>query len=86
MWDYTAVTGASGGAANQNGVGNSYSANPMPTIPLTNYGIIPNAFKILSQPIANKNALYRGYANGATPVRSYGIPITYNLSITSGDC
>ncbi len=84
VWDYSAVTGASGGAANQNGVGNYYGAVPVPTIPLGNYAIIPGASKILSQPISNTAAQYRGYANGATPASSYGVPITYNLSITSG--
>jgi type IV pilus assembly protein PilY1 len=84
VWDYSAVTGSSGGSANQNGVGNYYGAVPVTSIKLSNYAVIPGAAKILSQPIANTGASYRGYANGATPASSYGVPITYNLSITTG--
>ena len=86
VWDYSAVTGASGGAANQNGVGNYYGAVPKPTLPLGNYSIIPGASKILSQPISNTAALYRGYANGATPVSSYGVPITSTCRSPAADC
>jgi type IV pilus assembly protein PilY1 len=83
VWDYSAVDPAAAPTATYtNGIYNPYNANPQPTIALTNYQAIPNAFKILPQKIANEAALYRGYATPATTGPNYGIPITYNLSIT----
>jgi type IV pilus assembly protein PilY1 len=84
VWDYSAVDPAAPPTATwSNGVYNPYSANPQPVIPLTNYAAIPNAFKILPQNIANEAARYRGYATPATTGPNYGIPITYNLSIST---
>jgi type IV pilus assembly protein PilY1 len=65
------------------GVSNPYNAMPLPSVPLTNYAVIPNASKILTHSIANESALYRGYATTATSSTSYGVPITYNLQITT---
>jgi type IV pilus assembly protein PilY1 len=95
-WDYSAVpvvgyayaTGNylnSSGTNTTNGVPNPYGANPVTTVTLPNYAAIPNAWKLLSHNIANEAALYRGYTTPATTGANYGIPITYNLSIsTSG--
>jgi type IV pilus assembly protein PilY1 len=84
VWDYSAVDPAAAPTGTvTNGISNPYNANPLPTIALTNYQAIPNAFKILPQNIANEAALYRGYATPATTGPHYGIPITYNLSITT---
>ena len=85
VWDYSAVDPAASPTGTfTNGIANPYNANPKPTIALTNYQAIANAFKILPQKIANEAALYRGYATPATTGPNYGIPITYNLSITTG--
>jgi type IV pilus assembly protein PilY1 len=62
-----------------------YSANvnaPTRTaITLPNYGPIPNAYKVLATKIANEGATLRGYGGPITA--TYGIPITYNLTITT---
>ncbi len=85
VWDYSAVDPAASPTGTfTNGIANPYNANPLPTKALTNYQAITNAFKILPQKIANEAALYRGYATPATTGPNYGIPITYNLSITTG--
>jgi type IV pilus assembly protein PilY1 len=55
------------------------------TIPLSDYGAIPKAFSILptSVNIANEAALYRGPGGpNMTTGGSYGVPITYNLTVT----
>jgi type IV pilus assembly protein PilY1 len=88
-WNFSAVTPATpstGGSTTANGhsYANPYSAVPVPTVPLTNYGVIPGAYKILSTQIANEDALYRGYATPSTTGDLYGIPITYQLTITTG--
>jgi type IV pilus assembly protein PilY1 len=84
VWDYSAVDPAApAGTTTTNGILNPYNANPLPTIPLTNYQAIANAFKILPTKIANEAALYRGYATPATTGANYGVPITYNLSIST---
>ena len=56
----------------------------------TDYAAIPNAYKVLtgSLKIANESAIYRGYGPTTTAHLSswqaakYGVPITYNLTIT----
>jgi len=83
LWDYTnANSGGNGG--NTNGFPNPYSATAVTSITLANYAAIPNAYKVLTRKIANESALYRGYGTAATSGATYGIPITYNLSITTG--
>jgi type IV pilus assembly protein PilY1 len=55
-------------------------------ITLPNYGAIPNAFKVLTTKIAVENANVRGYGTTVTPDGNgnvHGIPITYNLTITT---
>jgi type IV pilus assembly protein PilY1 len=54
------------------------------TIALTNYAAIPGAFKILgtSIKIANEQALYRGPGPSGQTGTNYGVPITYNLTVT----
>lgn len=54
------------------------------TVALTNYAAIPNAFKLLGTTIkiANEGALYRGPSASGTTGGNYGVPITYNLTIT----
>jgi type IV pilus assembly protein PilY1 len=83
VWDYSAASPTASGTWT-NGVFNPYNANPQPTKALTNYQAIPNAFKILPTKIANEAALFRGYATPATTGPTYGIPITYSLSVTTG--
>jgi type IV pilus assembly protein PilY1 len=91
VYDWSAV-----GTWNNNGhlVNGSPAAEPDPTqpwqnslqsnatTPLTNYQIIPNASAVLGSTIniANESALYRG--PGGQLGASYGVPITYNLTIT----
>ncbi|MDE2349127.1 MAG: pilus assembly protein PilY [Gammaproteobacteria bacterium] len=47
---------------------------------LPNYGYI--AYKKLTNPIAKTSAHYRGYGTSATTGTNFGVPITYNLTIT----
>jgi type IV pilus assembly protein PilY1 len=87
VYDWSAV-----GAANISGSGigsppSSPYNNPATgtTIPLTDYGAIPKAFSILPKivNIANEAALYRGPGGpNQTTGGSYGVPITYNLTVT----
>jgi type IV pilus assembly protein PilY1 len=72
IWDYSLV--ALGLAANPTET--SY------TVP--NYAAIPNAYKVLTTKIANEAATMRGYGPGSgASGSSYGIPISYNLTITT---
>jgi len=64
-------------------IANPYSRATITTIPIADYGAIPNAFAILSNKIAVEGATKRGYATSATSGSSFGIPITYNLTITT---
>lgn len=82
VWDYSAAS-STVSATFTNGIYNPYNANPQPTIPLTNYHSIPNAFKILSTKIANEAAIFRGYATPSTTGSNYGVPITYSLAIST---
>jgi type IV pilus assembly protein PilY1 len=87
-WNFSAVsssTPAGGGSTTVNGnsYANPYGAIPVPTMILPNYGVIPNAYKVLSTQIANEDAIYRGYATPATTGDQYGVPITYQLTITT---
>ena len=54
------------------------------TIALPDYAMIPGAFKILAGgvKIANEGALYRGNGTAAESGAAYGVPITYDLTIT----
>ncbi len=54
------------------------------TIALPDYAMIPGAFKILAGgvKIANEGALYRGNGTPAESGAAYGVPITYDLTIT----
>jgi type IV pilus assembly protein PilY1 len=57
------------------------------SIALPNYAAIPNAFKVLPTKIAVEGATERGYGTTVTPDGNgitHGIPITYNLTITTG--
>ena len=83
VWDYTNANN-NGNGGNTNGFPNPYGATAVTSITLANYAAIPNAYKVLTRKIANESALYRGYGTTATSGATYGIPITYNLSITSG--
>jgi type IV pilus assembly protein PilY1 len=53
-------------------------------VALTNYGAIPGAFKLLGTTIkiANEAALYRGPSPSGQTGTNYGVPITYNLTVT----
>jgi type IV pilus assembly protein PilY1 len=78
----------------QNGYVYDWSGSTAPTTPykngtgatiaLTNYSAIPNAFKILGSTIkiANESALYRGPGPGGQTGGNYGVPITYNLTVS----
>jgi type IV pilus assembly protein PilY1 len=88
VWDYrnatSTITGPTSPSNNGNVVTweNPYSATKTTTT-IPNYAAIPNAYTVLTaHKIANEAALYRGYANAATSGPNYGVPITYNLSIT----
>ena len=88
-WNYSAVTATTvAGSGSTTVAGNSYSnpygAIPVPSVTLPNYAAIPGAYKILSTQIANENANLRGYATPSTTGDNYGIPITYQLTITTG--
>ena len=65
-------------------ISNPYGATPEPTVALPNYAVIPNGYAILSHPIANEGAKFRGYATPSTSGSNYGVPITYDLTITTG--
>ncbi len=54
------------------------------TIALPDYAMIPGAFKILGGgvKIANEGALYRGNGTPAQTGSAYGVPITYDLTIS----
>jgi type IV pilus assembly protein PilY1 len=84
-WDYRRAN-TSGSGGNTNNFPNPYGATAVsPQVTLSNYGAIPNANKVLTaHNIANEVALYRGYGTTATSGPNYGVPITYNLSITPG--
>jgi type IV pilus assembly protein PilY1 len=84
VWDYRTASTAANTGLSTNGVPNPYNAIPMPTLTLPNYGAIPNAFTILSHKIAVEGATMRGYSTSTTSGPNYGIPITYNLTITTG--
>jgi type IV pilus assembly protein PilY1 len=93
LWDFSAVhpgdtagsgtyipTNAGSGAQS---ISNPYSKAVITNIPVADYGAIPNAYTILSNKIAVEGASKRGYATTATTGSSFGIPITYNLTITT---
>jgi type IV pilus assembly protein PilY1 len=85
VYDWSAV-----GAWNSAPVGlepdptSPYLSGGTTTIPLPDYTAIPGAFKILGAAIkiANEAALYRGNGTPAQTGSAYGVPITYNLTIT----
>jgi type IV pilus assembly protein PilY1 len=85
VWDYSDAN-TDGSHGNTNGFPNPYGATVVsPQVKLANYAAIPNAYKVLTaHKIANESALYRGYGTTATTGTNYGVPITYNLSITTG--
>lgn len=68
--------------------GTTTTTQPTPTshtaTQLANYAAIPNGFKVLGSTltIANESALYRGAGTTNTSGTSYGVPISYNLTIT----
>jgi type IV pilus assembly protein PilY1 len=82
VWDYTNAN-TTGGGGSTNGVPNPYGAVPMPALTIPNYRAIPNAYTILSKKIAIEGATERGYATSTTSGSAFGIPITYNLTITT---
>jgi type IV pilus assembly protein PilY1 len=90
VWDYrkatSGITGPTTTTTSKSGVVtwlNPYSATET-TVALPNYSAIPNAYSVLTaHKIANESAIYRGYANAATTGSNYGVPITYNLSISA---
>jgi type IV pilus assembly protein PilY1 len=77
----TTYTPANAGSGSQS-IWNPYNAVAMPLMPVSDYAAIPNAFTVLPKLIANESAKYRGYATPATAGTNYGIPITYNLTIS----
>ena len=81
-WDYRTASATAGGTVT-NGINNPYNAIPVTSVTLPNYAAIPNAYKVLSHKIANEAALYRGYSTPSTSGANYGIPISYNLTITT---
>ncbi|MGO9925920.1 MAG: pilus assembly protein [Mycobacterium sp.] len=83
VWDYTAASAVATAGLTTNGVANPYNANPVPAVTLPNYAVIPNAWRILTHKIANEAALYRGYGSSVTPGSQYGVPITYQVSLTA---
>jgi type IV pilus assembly protein PilY1 len=93
LWDFSDVhpgdsagsgtyipTNAGSGAQS---ISNPYSRAVITNIPVADYGAIPNAYAILSHKIAVEGATKRGYATTATSGSSFGIPITYNLTIST---
>jgi type IV pilus assembly protein PilY1 len=86
-WDYRAVTNSTpyNGGITTNGFPNPYNATPMPSVAIPNYAAIPNAYKVITNHlIANEAAKYRGYGTTSTSGSNYGVPITYNLTISPG--
>ncbi len=81
-WNYSSMASPAGGGPNVNGVPNPYGATPVTSVKLPNYAAIPNAWRLLSKNIANEAALYRGYGTASTSGANYGVPISYNLTIT----
>jgi type IV pilus assembly protein PilY1 len=71
IWDYSLVALGLAGSPTETSL----------TVP--NYAAIPNAFKVLTTKIANEAATKRGYGPGSTSGPSYGVPISYNLTITT---
>jgi type IV pilus assembly protein PilY1 len=93
VWDFSDVhsndqpgsatyTPLSPGSGSQS-IPNPYSRATITNIPVADYGAIPNAYTILSHKIAVEGATKRGYATTATSGSSFGIPITYNLTVTT---
>jgi type IV pilus assembly protein PilY1 len=84
VWNYTHVTPftVANGGLTTNGEPNPYNATPVTTVTLPNYAAIPNANAVLTHLIANEAATKRGYATTTTTGANFGIPITYNLSIS----
>ena len=93
IWDFSQVTPStpsgnatytpSNAGSGAQSIPNPYNANPMPALPVADYGAIPNAYTILSHKIAIEGATKRGYSTSATTGPSFGIPITYNLTIST---
>jgi len=94
LWDFSGVhqndtagsgtyTPSNAGSGSQS-IANPYSRAQITSIPVADYGAIPNGYAILSHKIAVEGATMRGYGTTVTPGSSYGIPITYNLTITTG--
>jgi len=93
IWDFSGVhTNDSGGSgtylpanagSGAQSIANPYSRATITNIPVADYRAIPNAYAILSNKIAVEGATKRGYATSATSGSSFGIPITYNLTITT---
>jgi type IV pilus assembly protein PilY1 len=86
-WDYRGVSSSAqpNGNITTNGFPNPYNAIPKTTVTIPNYAAIPNAYKVITNHlIANEGAQYRGYGTTATSGNNYGVPITYNLTISPG--
>jgi type IV pilus assembly protein PilY1 len=93
LWDFSGVhpndTAGNGTylptnhGSNAQTIDNPYSRAVITTIPVADYGAIPNAYAILSNKIAVEGATKRGYSTAATTGSSYGKPITYNLTVTT---
>jgi len=83
VWDYRSANSTANNSLTTNGVPNPYNAIPLTALTLPNYRAIPNAFAILSHKIAVEAATLRGFGTTVTPGSNYGIPITYNLTITT---
>jgi type IV pilus assembly protein PilY1 len=80
-------TPASPGSGSQS-IANPYNAT-ITTTTINDYAAIPNGYKVLAKLIANESAQYRGYATASTSASTtssvaskYGVPITYNLTIS----
>src|ERR1700691_1828655 len=86
-WDYRGVNSSMqpNSGITTNGFPNPYNAIPKTTVTIPNYAAIPNAYKVITNHlIANEGAQYRGYGTTATSGNNYGVPITYNLTISPG--
>ena len=86
-WDYRGVTSSTqpNGNITTNGFPNPYNATPITSVTIPNYAAIPNAYKVITNHlIANESAQYRGYGTTSTSGNNYGVPITYNLTISPG--
>jgi type IV pilus assembly protein PilY1 len=84
VYDWSAI-GTWNTTGKVNGVATPTQPTPtVTTTQLTNYAAIPNAFKVLGSTvkIANESALYRGAGTAITSGSSYGVPISYSLTIT----